>query len=526
MDLIMKMTSSAKYREQNENAKPKVELLYRSLEQNLEQVKRKLGDSSDIIVQEIVLGKSGQLQSAILYTDGLVDKSVINGSIIDSLLSERFNESIETVTDETEPLPLPLNKHFFQTIGDNRNIHDFETLYNSLLSGETILLFNGYVHGISISTQGWKERSITQPTSQSAVRGPQEGFTETLRTNTAMIRRKINDPNLWLESMQIGRVTKTEVALMYIKGIVKDEIVEEVRNRLERIDIDGILESGYIEELIQDEAYSPFPTINNTERPDIAAAQLLEGRVVILVDGTPFALVVPMLFISFFQTAEDYYHRADISTLLRIIRFVSLFIAMIGPAVYIAVTTFHQELIPTQLLISLAAQREGVPFPAFIEGLMMEVTFEILREAGIRMPKTVGQALSIVGTLVIGQAAVEAGIVSASMVIVVSITAIASFVIPAYGMSISIRMIRFIIMGLAASFGIYGIVVALIALVLHLCTIRSFGIPYLSPFAPFVTGDHKDSIFRLPHWAMKTRPKFISQNHVRQQGSKPSKPRS
>ncbi|WP_373459751.1 spore germination protein [Paenibacillus harenae] len=503
---------------------PKVTLLHRSLEQNLEQLKRELGESSDIMMQEIELGKNGQLLSVILYTDGLADKNVINGSIMGTLLSERFNESIEAVTERTELLPL--SKPFFQSMGDNTVIEDFETLYNSLLTGETILLFNGYVNGLSISTQSWKERSITLPTSQSAVRGPQEGFTETLRTNTAMIRRKINDPNLWLETMQIGRVTKTEVAFMYMKGIVKDEIVEEVRARLERIDIDGILESGYIEELIQDEAYSPFPTINNTERPDTAAAQLLEGRVVILVDGTPFVLVVPMLFIAFFQTAEDYYHRADISTLLRIIRFVSFFIAMVGPAVYIAVTTFHQELIPTQLLISLAAQREGVPFPAFIEGLMMEVTFEILREAGIRMPKTVGQALSIVGTLVIGQAAVEAGIVSASMVIVVSITAIASFVIPAYGMSISIRMIRFVFMGLAASFGIYGIVVALIALVIHLCTIRSFGIPYLSPFAPFVTGDHKDTIFRLPHWALSTRPKFISQNHVRKQGSKPSKPKS
>ena len=238
---------------------------------------------------------------------------------------------------------------------------------------------------------------------------------------------------------------------MYIKGIVTDKIVEEVRIRLDKIDIDGILDSGYIEELIQDEAYSPFPTINNTERPDVAAAELLEGRVAILVDGSPFVLIVPTLFISFFQSAEDYYQRADISTLLRIIRFISLFIAMVGPALYIAVTTFHQELIPTQLLISLASQREGVPFPAFIEALLMEVTFEILREAGVRMPRPIGQAVSIVGTLVIGQAAVEAGIVFSFHGYCRVASAIASFVINGYSMAISIRMIRFVIMGLACS---------------------------------------------------------------------------
>ena len=234
---------------------------------------------------------------------------------------------------------------------------------------------------------------------------------------------------------------------MFIKGIVNDKVVEEVRKRLDRIDIDGILESGYIEELIQDETYTPFPTVYNTERPDVIAAGLLEGRIAILVDGTPFVLLVPALFTQYFQSAEDYYQRSDFG-LLRMLRYLALFIALLGPSLYIAITTFHQEMLPTALLISLAAQREGVPFPAFIEALMMEVTFEILREAGVRMPRAVGQAVSIVGALVIGQAAVEAGIVSAAMVIVVSITAIANFSFPSFNMAISIRILRFVFDGI------------------------------------------------------------------------------
>ncbi|MGM0880391.1 MAG: spore germination protein [Bacillota bacterium] len=502
------------------------EPLNESLDENIRKIKEDLGSSDDIIIREIRIGREGSVKIAVLYTDGLADKQVITEFFMESLMKkDTLIEPIEQLSDGDKRLESL--KGMVLQIGDNKDITDFASLYNSLLSGDTVILLDGYSQGIAASTQGWQSRSISEPVAQSVVRGPQEGFTETLRTNTSMIRRKIKDPNLWLETKQIGRVTKTDVAVMYIKGIVNDKIVEEVRKRLDRIDIDGILESGYIEELIQDEAYSPFPTINNTERPDVAAAELLEGRVVILVDGTPFVLIVPTLFISFFQSAEDYYQRADISTLLRIIRFISLFIAMVGPALYIAITTFHQELLPTQLLISLAAQREGVPFPAFIEALMMEVTFEILREAGIRMPRPIGQAVSIVGTLVIGQAAVEAGIVSASMVIVVSITAISSFVITGYSMAISIRMIRFVIMGLAASFGIFGIVVALIALVLHLCSLRSFGIPFMSPFAPFVVGEHKDTIFRLPHWALSSRPRLINQkNIIRKQMSPPSKPKS
>ena len=359
-------------------------------------------------------------------------------------------------------------------------------------------------------------------TSQSVVRGPREGFSENIRVNTALIRRKIKDPSLWMESKEIGRLSKTNVAIMYINGVADDKIVKELHSRLDRIDIDGILESGNIEEFIQDSQYSPFPTVYNTERPDVVAAALLEGRIAILVDGTPFVLIVPALFVQFFQSSEDYYQRAIMASLIRLLRFFAFGISLLAPALYIAAITFQQEIIPPPLLISLAAQREGVPFPAFIEAVIMEITFEILREAGLRMPRVIGAAMSIVGAFVIGTAAVEAGIISAAMVIVVSITAISSFVSPTYDIAIAGRILRFLFMGMAASFGLFGIMVALIALILHLTSLSSFGVPYMAPLAPYSASGQKDTFIRLPIWKLLSRPKYISKNSVRQKYTAPT----
>jgi spore germination protein KA len=404
------------------------------------------------------------------------------------------------------------------------DITDFQKLFLQLLSGDSILFIDGCSKALSISLRHWADRGVQEPSSQTVVRGPKDGFTETLRKNTALIRRRIKDPNLWIETQQIGTKTQTDVAIMYLKGVANDKTVAEVHSRLDRINIDAILESGYIEELIQDESYSPFPTVYNTERPDAVAGAILEGRIAILVDGTPFVLVVPALFVHFLQASEDYYQRADIATLVRLLRYLSFFLALLTPSLFIAVTTFHQEMLPTQLLISLASQREGVPFPALVEAVMMELTFEILREAGVRLPRAVGSSISIVGALVIGQAAVEAGIISASMVIIVSLTAISSFVSPNFNMSISVRILRFLFMLLGASFGLFGIILGLIVMVLHLNSLRSFGVPYLAPFAPFILKDQKDSIIRLPHWSLFSRPRLINQKDIKREDTPAPKP--
>ncbi|MDF2911139.1 MAG: spore gernimation protein, partial [Sporolactobacillus laevolacticus] len=497
--------------------------LHSDIGANFSVVKKAFGSSNDVITGEIILDPSSSFKVGFIYLEGMADTAIIQEKIKQSLLMKS--------KDIQQQLNIPLIDHFemiknhIPAIGETKPIHDFSALYKSILSGETVILVEGYEYGFAANTTGGSKRAVEEPTTQSVVRGPREGFTESLDTNISLIRKRIKTPNLWLETLVIGEVTQTNVGIMFINGIVNDKIVEEVRIRLARIEIDGILESGNIEELIQDETFTPFPTLYNSERPDVIAAGLLEGRIAILVDGTPFVLLAPALFVQFYQSAEDYYQRAEFATLIRILRYVCFFISLLAPSLYIAVTTFHQELLPSSLLFSLAAQREGIPFPAFIEALIMEITFEILREAGVRLPKTVGQAVSIVGALVIGQAAVEAGLVSPAMVIVVAITAISNFVIPSFNMGISIRILRFILMIFAATFGLFGVTVGLIATVQHLCSLRSFGIPYMSPMAPFNLQDQKDTILRLPQWALFSRPRFISKkNMIRENNAPTTKP--
>ena len=484
---------------------PEFTELTESLEQNILGIRDSMGCSPDLVIRHFELAE--HTGAALLYVDGLVDMQVLHQAVLGALVGKVQAEALEAQSPD-EQLDYLL-KHVLAA-ADVNIASDPGTLLTSLLSGSAIFLLEGSARFIRIAAPGWEERAVSQPNSQAVVRGPMEGFTENLRTNTSLIRRRIKDSRLWMENFEIGHTTKTNVTIMYLQHLANVEVVEEVRRRLNAIETDSILESGYIEEFIQDKTITPFPTLYNSDRPDTVSSGILEGRVAILVDGTPFVLLVPAFFITFFQSAEDYYQRADIATLLRLIRFLAFIIVMLAPAVYIALTTYHQEMIPTTLVISLAAQRERVPFPAFVEALFMELTYEILREAGVRIPKNIGQAISIVGTLVIGQAAVDAGFISSEMVIIVSITAISSFVIPEVGMSITARILRFIFMGLAAFIGLYGILCGLILLVLHLTSLRSFGMPFMSPLGPFERSDIKDSLFRFPWKSMRTYP---VQNH-------------
>ncbi|AOL34466.1 spore germination protein [Geobacillus thermoleovorans] len=486
---------------------------------NLDIIRQTTGQSSDVVIRRFSLGQERQIKAAIVFVDGLVDEKHVYEFLLTPLLEASFPLSL------TEKEWFPWIEQKLAAVGGVKHVVDWEHLFLELFSGETIILLDGVPSAVSASTKGGQYRAIEEPQTQIAIRGPREGFTESLRANTAMIRRRIKNPNLWLETMQIGIVTQTDVAIMYIKGIANDEVIEEVRARLRRIDTDSVLESGYIEQLIEDQTFTTFPTIYHTERPDVVAANLLEGRIAILIQGTPFILIVPALFIQFFQAVEDYYARFDIATALRFLRVLIFFLSLVAPSIYIAAMTFHQEMIPTQLVIAIAAQREAVPFPAFVEALIMEVTFEILREAGIRLPRAVGQAVSIVGALVIGEVAINAGFVSSAMVIVVSLTAIASFATPSFAIAISARLIRFGLMFLAAMFGFYGIIMGLLVMILHLCSLRSFGMPYMSPLAPFISTNVGDTLFRIPTWMYRERPRLINQkNIIRQSGDQKPKP--
>lgn len=503
------------FRQKNDPKNPKQLPILRDYKDNLARIKEELGNSTDIAIREFDLK---QYKGAAVYIDGLANNDMISDFFMDSLLKiqeEIKSDSFQNLVDKVTSL------------GNLKIIDNWDQIYESLLYGNTIFFVDGNNQAINVETKGWDKRAISEPTTQLSIRGPKDSFIETLRTNTALIRRRIKSPNLWLETMKIGKVTQTDIGIMYIKGIANDGVIKEVKERLNRIDIDSILESGYIEQLIEDQTWTTFPTIYHTERPDVVSSQLLEGRVAIIIDGTPFVLTAPAVFIQFFQAADDYYSRFDISTGIRILRILAFFLALIAPALYISATTFHQEMIPTTLAITIAAQRENVPFPAFVEALIMEVTFEILREAGLRLPRSVGQAVSIVGALVIGQAAVQAGFVSPIMVIVVAVTAIANFSTPTFAMAISARLLRFIIMGLATFLGFYGIMLGIMFMTIHLCSLRSFGVPYMSPLAPFDIKQQQDVFVRFPMWAFKDRPHTISKGNIRRTGQnqKPSPPK-
>jgi len=495
--------------------------LSKKLNTNLENIKNILNHSSDVAIRLFDIGSDNKSRAAIAFIDGLVDKSTINEYIMKSLMLDSRTALPTPLTGKKDMLGI-IKKNIL-TAAELREVKTFEELIYGMLSGEVVLIVDGYDTAFIIGAKGWESRGVQEPNTETVVRGPREGFTENLRTNTAMLRRRLKSPNLVFEHLKIGRVTNTDVCIVYIRGITNIKIVQELRRRLNRIDIDGILESGYIEQLIEDAPFSIFPTIGNTERPDKVAAKLLEGRVAVLTDGSPMALTLPYLFMEGIQSSEDYYSRTWFSTIVRWIRIAALIITILLPPLYIAGQSYHQEMIPTVLLLTMAAAKEGIPFPVFIETLLMGISFEMLKEAGVRMPRPIGHAISIVGALVLGEAAVNAGVVSAPAVIVTAITGIAGFIIPTHNDSFPILRLVFAI--LAAIAGLFGLLLGIVFLLIHLVSLRSFGIPYLSPIAPGIIQDLKDTAIRAPLWAMYKRPRAINRkNPVRLGADEPSQP--
>ncbi|MDJ0304804.1 MULTISPECIES: spore germination protein [Dehalobacter] len=478
--------------------------LFDNLNKNLTALKGVFGNSYDLNMREFNFGDQGLTRGAIIFLSGMTDTAIINESIIKPLMYDiRLSSRQETSLLNN----MSIIQTTLLTVGMVQKASKIDEVVDGCLSGKTILLIDGSKEALVIGTEGWETRGVDEPKTESVVRGPREGFTENLLTNTTLLRRKIKNPNLTLETMKIGERTKTIVCVAYLKDLVHPQLIKEIQRRLNRIKTDAILESGYIEQFIEDAPFSIFSTVANSEKPDLVAAKILEGRAAIFVDGTPFVLSVPMVFIESFQSAEDYYSRPYFASVVRLLRLLAFLISITAPAIYVALTTFHQELIPTSLLFTMAASEEGVPFPAMAEALIMGTTFEILREAGVRLPRPIGQAVSIVGALVIGEAAVGAGIIGEPMVIVIALTAICSFVVPSQTDSGSI--LRLILVLLAGAMGGFGIAVGLMGTFIHLASLRSFGTPYLSPFAPLSTQDLKDTFIRAPIWAMFTRPRTI-----------------
>lgn len=488
--------------------------LSKSLKNNLDIIKKELTNCDDLIIREFKI--FNKFSCALIIIDGLTSGEYIHNMILKTLMVEINNTSSAKEITTAKELFINLQDNLI-TLIDVKVTMYIEEILDSLLAGNSILLVNDEKKCFIIETKGWEDRGVVEATSQTVIRGPKDSFNETLRTNTMLIRRRIKDKNLRIINKTIGTRSKTEIAILYIEDIVNNKIVDEVHERIDRIKIDGILDSSYVEQLIQDHPYSLFPTVHNTERPDSAVGALFSGYVIIIVDGSSYVLVVPCLLTTLLHTPEDYYHKFQFGTFIRVLRFISLLLALLSPSIYIAITTFHQEILPTELLISITSQREGIPFPAFVEALLMEITFEILREAGVRMPRAIGSAISIVGALVLGEAAVQAGLVSPVMVIVVSLTAISSLIAPSYNLGISIRLLRFLFMILAATLGMFGIITGLMIIGLHLTSIRSFGIPYLYPISPVNKQGLKDSIIRYPLWEITHRPSLLGEDNLLRQ---------
>ena len=494
-------------------------LISADLSVNRERIGSAFGNSPDLVTRDLWTGARGRISALVIHIDGLVDKRLLAEAVVERItgLQLEWTDPAQAYEDLKTRLLASSGVEEVDTLGE---------FIGGIARGDAGVLVDGVAKGLVCALRGWEQRSVEEPTTESTVRGSKEGFVEALRTNTSLLRRRIMSPQLWIEEVTIGRITRTRVAIAYIAGVVNEDIVEEVRNRLKRIDVDAIHESGNIEEFIEDAPLSPFPTIARTERPDRVAGALTDGRVAILTDGTPFVLIVPATFTMFLTSSEDYYERYFAGSAIRLLRIAAFFISLTLPALYVAVTTFHQEMLPTPLVLGIAAQREGIPFPAVVEALLMEFAFETLREAGIRLPRVVGQAVSIIGALVVGDAAIRAGLASPAMVMVVAFTGIASFATPVFSLAVAARLLRFVMTVLGGALGLFGVAMGMFALLTHLTCLRSFGVPYLEPLAPLVLSDLKDALVRVPWWAMGRRPEFTGKKAPMRQapGLKPRPP--
>ncbi|WP_238456951.1 spore germination protein [Desulforamulus putei] len=486
---------------------------------NIKRLKGIYGVCPDFIIRQFEIG-GGITKAAVIFLEGMVERVLLSENLLKPLMIHyRPLKPVQgSFLEQILRVVLPVD-----VVRKCVNLHD---VIDHVMEGSVVLLVDGEPRGLALEAAGFKTRAPEEPITEAVVRGAREGFTEALHINITLLRRRLKTPNLVLERMVLGRISHTQVVVGYVRGLAAPELVAEVRERLQRIDIDGILESNYLEEMLRDHPLSFFPQAITTERPDRVAANLLEGRVAILTENTPHALILPGEFVAHMQSPEDFYHHFVLGVFIRLLRWSAFAVSLLLPSIYVAVTTFHQEMIPTRLLLSIVAAREGVPFPAVVEALLMEIAFEILREAGVRLPRTVGQAVSIVGALVIGEAAVMAGVVSPLMVIVVALTGISSFLSPSFDLAISIRILRFTMMILAGLLGLFGVAAGVLAILIHLAGMRSFGVPYLAGLTPFYSDDWKDVFIRAPIWMMRRRPAELSKSNRKRQapGLKPEPP--
>ncbi len=476
-----------------------------NIEENIKYINHKFNSpvNKDIVIRELTVAK--KYKAFIAYIDGMVDRITINNFILRALMVN--DDKLDEDSDDKCKLDFILT-NILQTNQAKKVDNPDEFMYE-ILSGNTLLYVDGCDFYITNETKGYDKRGVEKPLIEGVVLGPQEAFNENLRTNVTLIRKLIKNNNLTTEFIKVGNVNKQLCAIVSIKGITNPAIVEEVKRRIKNIKSDMVLGDGVLEQFIEDNPYSIVPTVLSTERPDRTASHLLEGKVAILTEGAPFAKIVPVTLPSLMHSPEDSYMRWPYGTLIRLIRFIAAVIATLLPGLYVAITNFHQEMIPTELLIAIAKAKENVPFPTIVEVVLMELAFELIREAGIRIPGIIGNTLGIIGALILGQAAVQANIVSPVLIIVVSVTGLGNFAIPNYSLALAARVSRFCFIILGALLGFYGISIGIALFAILITNIKSFGVPFFAPIAP-KTKESSDLFFRKPVWQQIYRPDYVN----------------
>ena len=485
------------------------------LSENLAYIKKvyRIPTNGDIILREFaVTVKDRTIPAFFVAIDGMVDRKVIDDNILEPLMllsNLDIKGDAASLSGYIRDHLMPHNQLKVAT--------EYAKIISEINFGGCAVFIDGVDAAFTADVKGFEHRGVERPNTEMVIRGPQEGFNEILRTNTALIRKRLKDEDLIVENIEIGRRSKTPCSLLYIKDIANDSLVDEVRRRLKSIKVDYIFDTGELEQLIEDNTYLPAPQVIATERPDRAASMLADGRVAVVLNGSPFALVMPITNNDLIHSPEDTYVRFPYSNLLRFIRILAVFLSLLLPGAYLAITNFHQEMIPTDLLLAIEASREKVPFPSIVEILIMEISFELIREAGIRIPGPIGPTLGIIGALILGQAAVAANIVSPILIIIVAVTGIGSFAIPNFSLAFAFRILRFGFIILGALSGLLGITTGMFILGIWFTGAKSFGVPYVSPFAPKMLGGLVNEFFRAPLWQHEMRPDYLNTKDDRKQ---------
>ncbi len=466
-------------------------MISNNIQENKQDIKELFNNSSDLIIYEFTTNYNEQ--AFIVYIGGIIDKEILNEDLVKPLINDL--ESSKEIKSKV-------------FISPTTEVTELKDCITPIINGDIALFVEdlNIIHLFSI--EKWNNREIAPPTSERVIRGPKQAFIENIEVNKSLIRRIIKNNDLVFEDYILGVQTNTTISLAYLKTIVKQEVLDEVRSRINNINTGGVLDGGYIEGFITDKPKMIISTISMSEKPDVISSKILAGNIAILSDGSPDVLTVPKLFIENLHSPEDYYIKPKFATFLRIIRLISFFISFTLPGIYISLVLYHQEMIPTNLLVSIAGQREGVPLSSAFEALLMIGFFELLKESGIRLPQTIGQTVTLVGGLVIGQAAVDAGVISATMVIIVAATGMAEFVVPKLREMITIYRIFFLFLGSVA--GLYGVTFGLVFLVVQLVSTNSFGVPFMWPFVPYDRQGMKDAIIKYPVEKLEYRPVVIA----------------